>query len=52
MGGLADEPFVTGEEGDEFRGEGAAEVGQESDEGDGEPDGDDRGGSVAADDQG
>ena len=52
MGGLADKPFVAGEEGDEFRGEGTAEVGQDGDERDGEPDGDDRGGSVAADDQG
>lgn len=50
--GSADQPLAAGEEGDEFRGEGAAEVGQESDEGDGEPDGDYRGGSVAADDQG
>ena len=40
------------EEGDELSGEGAAEVGHDGDEGDGEPDGDDRGGSVAADDQG
>ena len=40
------------EKGDELGGEGAAEVGQDCDERDGEPDGDDRGGSVAADDQG
>ena len=51
VGGLADKPFVTGEEGDELGGEGAAEVGQQCDERDGQPDRDGRGGRVAADDQ-
>ena len=51
MGGLADEPFVAGEEGDELGGEGAADVGQDGDERDSQPDGDGRGGCVAADDE-
>ena len=34
-GGLADEPFVAGEEGEELGGDGAAEEGQQGDERDG-----------------
>ena len=49
--GLADEPFVAGEEGEELSGDGAAEEGQQGDERDGKIDGDSRGGCVAADDE-
>jgi len=35
QGGLADEPFVAGEEGEELSGDGAAEEGQQGDERDG-----------------
>lgn len=50
-GGLADEPFVAGEEGEELGGEGAAEEGQQGNERDGKIDGDGRGGCVAADEE-
>ena len=48
---LADDPLAAGDQGDEFGGEGAAEVGQDGDEGDGGPDRDGGIGGVAADDQ-
>ena len=50
-GGLADEPFVAGEEGEELGGDGAAEEGQQGYQWDGKIDGDSRRGCVAANDE-